>query len=80
MASLLSGNEQNKEKELSLADAFITLLAYAELGQPGLRHDVNDLEFVIIPNPIPNKQLLEIPRDLSQFIVMPERLISERVE
>ena len=75
VASLLSGNTEpaRREKELSLADSFITLLDYADLGDADLRSAVNSLDFFVLYHPMPGKQLLERPSDLSQFIVIPDQ-------
>ena len=74
VASLLSGNAETKQQELFLADAFLTILESAELGESDDRVNVNNLDFFIIYDPLPGKKLLERPADLNQFIVMPERL------
>ena len=73
VASLISDNTENRQKELCLADAFLTILREAELGDADLREFVNGLDFFRLFEPIPGNRLLERPADLNQFIIMPER-------
>jgi len=80
VSSLLSGNEETKGQELSLADAFLTLLEGAFIGKGGTRSNVNNLDFFKISEEIPGKKLLDIPSDLSQFIVLPERLRDKTID
>lgn len=72
--SLLSTNRTNRDRELRLADAFTKMCAELEFVYPR-KERVNQIDFMHINHKI-NLDLnenLRRPKDLSQFIIFPER-------